>query len=186
MGKDPARSRPTSLNRRYTRLGSENTLVASKKPVVYYYGETPHGHRIHIGNWIERVQGTGRRQNRVVATFCGSFMLEWEEGIRPPTSRASDFCKNCFRSIAWEIMVSQMGSLASEIDAASQMRQILGKAESNDWDLSQVTAAFTQLADALETEANKTIVPNVKEKVHLKKKEEPQPIRLVQSFSQAG
>ena len=58
-----------------------------------------------------------------VETFCGNEMLAWEEGERPPGSRVEDFCKNCFRRYAWQIMVDQVGaeadkdSLADRLDA---------------------------------------------------------------------
>lgn len=67
---------------------------------MYYYGQTYRGLRIHMGNFV--LKGRGRRE--VVYTFCGNEMLSWDEGERPPYSQVEEFCRNCFRTYAWEIM----------------------------------------------------------------------------------
>lgn len=69
---------------------------------MIFYGTTPYGRRIHIGNWISPRH---RSRENFVFTFCGNEMTAWEEGERPPSSKADEFCKVCFRSFAWEYFV---------------------------------------------------------------------------------
>ena len=63
--------------------------------MIYLYGTTPKGHKIHVGTTV-----SGQR----VWTFCGCDMVEWKESERPPGNRADEFCKRCFFTTAWASM----------------------------------------------------------------------------------
>lgn len=76
-----------------------------------YYGRTPKGKRIHLG---DKLQYATNRETRV-DTFCGAAMLAWEEGAMPPPSFREEFCRNCFRSYAWEVMLEKLELLARQI-----------------------------------------------------------------------
>lgn len=79
---------------------------------MIFYGETTTGRRIHIGNWL-----SPRHTSREtwVYTFCGSEMSTWEEGERPPLSRAEDFCRNCFRAYAWQTFLNTAASAPATV-----------------------------------------------------------------------
>lgn len=67
---------------------------------MIYYGETPKGKKIHVGNFVVKEA----RRGDWVYTVCGNEMQSWVEGERPEGSKVEDFCHNCFRAYAWEIM----------------------------------------------------------------------------------
>lgn len=67
-----------------------------------YFGSTPTGKRIHLGD-ESRVWRPEDKDVFVVDTFCGAIMRAWEDGSMPPSSQVQEFCRNCFRSLAWEI-----------------------------------------------------------------------------------
>lgn len=69
------------------------------RPAVYF-GWTPKGKRIHLGDETRIWQGKPSA-TYVVDTFCGSIMRAWEDGSMPPAGQVQEFCRNCFRSLAW-------------------------------------------------------------------------------------
>ena len=75
-----------------------------------FYGSTPYGKRIHLGD--DPLYMSGRIVK--VNTFCGAIMSAWEDGDLPPPRRVAYFCHNCFRALAWEVFVERMESLAAE------------------------------------------------------------------------
>ena len=76
----------------------------SRKPLssktAIYYGWTPTGKRIHLGDATRVWQGKPSA-TYVVDTFCNAIMRAWEDGSMPPAGRVTEFCRNCFRALAW-------------------------------------------------------------------------------------
>lgn len=77
---------------------------------MLFYGEAKTGKKIHMGNYIVAGRGHasdwGGHASDWVWAFCGADIATWEAGERPPVSRADEFCKNCFRAYAWNIMLA--------------------------------------------------------------------------------
>lgn len=86
-----------------------------------YYGHTPKGKKVHLGDRVQYSLVNRRREARV-DTFCGAAMLAYENGELPPASLAQEFCKNCFRSYAWEVMLERMEQLARKEVRTSRKR----------------------------------------------------------------
>lgn len=72
-------------------------------------GKTPQGGKVHLGSVVR--QGQSRPW---VPTFCGADMLAWDEYERPPSEKAGEFCRNCFRSYAWKVMEHAMQQAPGE------------------------------------------------------------------------
>lgn len=69
----------------------------------YFYGEAKSGKKLHMGSF---------RVGDEIDAFCGCSIHEWEQGERPPKSKVSEYCKNCFRAYAWQAMVIEVGEMA--------------------------------------------------------------------------
>ncbi len=68
------------------------------RPAIYY-GWTPTGKRIHLGDVAVRED----KGITILDSFCGAIMKAWEDGSMPPSGRVTEFCRNCFRTLAWEV-----------------------------------------------------------------------------------
>lgn len=69
--------------------------------MAIYYGWTPTGKRIHLGDETRVWMPAGGSQIHIVDTFCGSIMRAWEDGSMPSVGIVTEFCRNCFRALAW-------------------------------------------------------------------------------------
>lgn len=69
-----------------------------------YHGSTPTGRRIHLGEHLIVEYASGKRR---VQTRCGTDMFAFEAGQAPP-ARVSEYCKTCYRSVAWDYFVQAM------------------------------------------------------------------------------
>ena len=74
-----------------------------------YFGITDSGKRIHLGTRVEYA----RRKIVTVTSFCGVLMSAYDNGEMPPPQLADEFCRNCFRTDAWEAFSQKMEALAS-------------------------------------------------------------------------
>lgn len=141
-------------------------MTESPKQTVYYYGEAPYGKPgpsgekvLHLGNFVEYVPLGRGRSNPIVTSFCGVLMISWEEGRYPPDGRSGDFCKNCFRTDAWEFMLSSMRSLAQEQDVSARLAELLTRADSEVWTTDTYRAEIQRLADELQVNPAELFVP---------------------------
>ncbi len=73
--------------------------VALSSRTAVYFGSTPTGKRLHLGDESRVLTATERLY--VVDTFCGCIMRAWEDGSMPSYGRVTEFCRNCFRALAW-------------------------------------------------------------------------------------
>lgn len=84
------------------------TVTTEKAEYPKYFGYCPKGNRVHGGDEIEFTHESGYVR---VKTKCGNSMLRFEEapddGLNGlPWVTRRDFCRICFRAIAWEIFQS--------------------------------------------------------------------------------
>lgn len=141
----------------------------------FFYGSTNLGRKIHMGNSFKAVPiGGGKRT--IAVSFCGVWMLAWEEGERPPGSRTDEFCKNCFRSFAWDHMVY---AISQEEVVHSRLRRLADEAERDGWDINQLTAEIRRVAGVLEDQMPLPAVPVEKKKTSVS----PPRLRLVSGRS---
>lgn len=75
------------------------------KRLAIYYGWTTKGKRIHLGDEVAYSQS---KKVNVVSTFCGPLMWAWEDGSMPSPGQVQEFCRNCFRTLAWEAFEGSM------------------------------------------------------------------------------
>lgn len=84
-----------------------NQIIKLPRPAVWW-GWTPTGKRIHLGDralWEE-----GRMVH--VDTFCGAIMKAPTDHEIPPPGRVSEFCRQCFRTLAWALLEQRMKEIA--------------------------------------------------------------------------
>lgn len=126
--------------------------------MIYLYGGTPTGSRIHLGQVV--------RQNAThqwVPTFCGCDMLTWSEGDRPPLSKAEDYCRNCFRTFAWHFMTDSLKS-----SPADTIRNVIDRAVMQRLDSLQILAMLDNIADAFELDEHLRLwIPEVQHPIRL-------------------
>lgn len=82
-----------------------------------YYGWTPTGKRIHLGDETRVIRQKSARIT-IVDTFCSATMNAWEDGSMPPQGRVQEFCRNCFRTLAWDIFEQRMLTKSRRKEAA--------------------------------------------------------------------
>lgn len=76
---------------------------------MIYHGSTPTGKRIHLGETLIIQYESGKQR---VQTRCGTDMFAFKEGQASAT-QAMDYCKVCYRSVAWEYFMQDMAEAAA-------------------------------------------------------------------------
>lgn len=122
---------------------------------MFYYGATKTGKRIHLGDFVM----TQRGASDWVETFCGVMMDSWEEGEQPPGSRVTDFCRNCFRTYAWQIMVDSLGNLATNSSHINQLEDFLAEAQLRRWTADTVVGQLRQLTERIKAHELVVLIP---------------------------
>lgn len=92
----------------------------AKRQYGNFYGTSPNA------PWHKRADGTKYQITHTgdfvlydtrgvarVETYCGTQLLDYHDGDIPFNSKARELCKTCFRTFAWEQMVSRFEALAS-------------------------------------------------------------------------
>lgn len=111
---------------------------------MYYYGNSVAGKKLHLGNYVL----SGRGHADYVFSFCGTDILSWEQGERPPGSRVDEFCKNCLRTYAWESMTIVVTSQASNAIIA-----MVDLAQAEKWSFDEFSQHMLELAEELDRAA---------------------------------
>lgn len=81
--------------------------------IAVYYGTTMAGKRVHLGSQLLTRSG---ESDVIVVGFCGNLVTAFETGQLPHPSRAREFCRTCFRSLAWEVFIAQCERLTTSIN----------------------------------------------------------------------
>lgn len=79
---------------------------------IVYFGTTRVGKRIHLGEDLLSRTGPDKQKTVYVYAYCGALVLSYEEGNMPNPKLASTFCMGCFRSMAWEVFLTEMNRRA--------------------------------------------------------------------------
>ena len=80
-------------------------MTSAAEVTKTYYGWTKNGKRIHLGTHVEVITASGAY---VAQAFCGVLMRAdgrgYEQGDpeRAIPGRVTEFCRGCFRSVAWQ------------------------------------------------------------------------------------
>lgn len=77
-----------------------------------YYGTTSSGHRLHFGTEV-MYPDPGNRREWVVISRCANRMYSHDPD-EPSPGRVTEFCKTCFRAIAWSVYEDQMKIVATQ------------------------------------------------------------------------
>jgi hypothetical protein len=70
-----------------------------------HYGVTPKGKKYHAG--VEVIPYVGTKKSYRVQTYCGAEMLSEDTDL--DAGRRMEFCKNCFRRMAWDALMERLG-----------------------------------------------------------------------------
>ena len=93
----------------------------ARKPLssrtAIFYGWTPTGKRIHLGDEARVWPAQKGYGTHVVDTFCGSIMRAWEDGSMPSAGRVTEFCRNCFRALAWMEFEKALHAVGEKVTA---------------------------------------------------------------------
>lgn len=76
-----------------------------------YYGTTLHGTRIHFGSEV-LYPDPGNQREWVVVSRCGNRMYSHDPN-QPSPGRVIEFCRTCFRAIAWATYVQTLQETAA-------------------------------------------------------------------------
>lgn len=125
----------------------------------YIVGTTDHGNKVHIGIHI-CFHGRGKGRTEWAISFCGANMYgdHWSRIPTLPLGRADDYCKNCARSIAWDVMEKTADVYAKQMNASVQLEKLLAQATEENWSLEQLTGALSLLTRQL-SEQEQEIFP---------------------------
>jgi hypothetical protein len=69
-----------------------------------HYGVTPKGKKYHAG--VEVIPYVGTKKSYRVQTYCGAEMLSEDTDL--DAGRRLEFCKNCFRRMAWDALMERL------------------------------------------------------------------------------
>lgn len=83
-----------------------------------YYGKTPAGKKLHMGTKV--IPYIGDTRSFQVQTFCGAQMVSDDTDLRPDLRL--EFCRNCFRAMAWQLLMDHMEKQASSWTPESRIR----------------------------------------------------------------
>lgn len=89
-----------------------------QQSIEVYYGTSQTGKRIHFGTEILHPAG---KEWRVVA-HCGNSIVSHSLD-EPMPSRVTEFCKNCFRTAAWDAYERYMLQRGAAIEREAEQEQ---------------------------------------------------------------
>lgn len=75
-----------------------------------HYGVTPKGKKYHAG--VEVIPYVGTKKSYRVQTYCGAEMLSEDTDL--DAGRRLEFCKNCFRRMAWDALMRELEGRRAE------------------------------------------------------------------------
>lgn len=114
-----------------------------------FYGQTSWGKKVHLGTEVVPYPNVDS-SILVVRTFCGAYMVSPETGSMPPGSYAKEFCKLCFRTYAFDLMVEKLEKEASEQDALAARLELMARtATAEDWSSIRFLSELNDLAEEL-------------------------------------
>lgn len=112
-----------------------------------FYGQTSWGKKVHLGAEVVPYPNVDS-SILVVRTFCGAYMVSPETGEMPPQSYAQSFCKLCFRTYAFDLMVEKLEQEAVEQDRLAARLEVMARtATDEDWSSIRFLSELNRLAE---------------------------------------
>jgi hypothetical protein len=97
-------------------------FASSPSRVSVYYGWSHTGQRIHLGEKVHYIREGKLKDGRriaVVGGFCGTDVRAYTDRAMPPPHLAREFCRNCMRPLAFDVLIQRADEIAKQIESGS-------------------------------------------------------------------